>query len=488
MSDTSTPRPQAGQPIVFRNGTVLTMDDRHTVHQKGDVLVIDDRIEAVGPQLEVPEGTFEIDASGGIVMPGMIDTHRHMWQTAMRGYGADWTLTQYFVWYYLEHGTHFRPQDVWAGNALSALDALDAGVTTTVDWSHGLRTVDHAEAALEALESSAGRFVLAYGNIFAGPWEWTHAADVRRFLERRNTSSDMLGFQLAFDVTGDPAFPERAAFEAADELGLAVTTHAGVWGATNDDGIRLMYENGFMHEDTVYVHAATLNDESYQMIAATGGSVSISTESEQSCGQGYPPAWVLRSHAIPVSMSVDTSVWFSSDLFAAMRATLGADRSLEHMKAHEIGETVTHAHLRAEHVVDWATRGGAKALGKDHLVGSLEAGKKADIVLLKNDASPTMFPIVNPYGHVSLQANRGDVHTVLVNGVLAKFEHALVGDGIAKARSAVEDTVSYLQSTLGDEVWRQGMNPEIPETKILDNPYQYTDFRTAATHAAVPDA
>ena len=346
MSDT-TPRPRAGQPIVFRNGTVLTMDDRRTVHQKGDVLVIDDAIAAVGPQLAVPDGTFEIDAAGGIVMPGMIDTHRHMWQTAMRGYGADWTLTQYFVWYYLEHGKHFRPQDVFAGNALSALDALDAGVTTTVDWSHGLRTVDHAEAALEALEASPGRFVMAYGNIFAGPWEWTHGADFRRFIERRNSSSDMLGFQLAFDVTGDPAFPERAAFEAADELGLAVTTHAGVWGATNDDGIRLMYENGFMHPDTVYVHAATLNDESYQMIAATGGSVSISTESEQSCGQGYPPSWVLRSHAIPVSMSVDTSVWFSSDLFAAMRATLGADRSLEHMKAHEIGDTVTHAHLRA---------------------------------------------------------------------------------------------------------------------------------------------
>jgi urease alpha subunit len=171
-----------------------------------------------------------------------------------------------------------------------------------------------------------------------------------------------------------------------------------------------------------------------------------------------------------------------------MRATLGADRSLEHMKAHEVGETITHAHLRAEHVVDWATRGGAKALGKDAVVGSLEPGKKADVVLLKNDASPSMFPIVNPYGHVSLQANRGDVHTVLVNGVIAKYENALVGDGIAKARAAVEDTVSYLQSTLGEEVWKQGMNPEIPETKILDNPYQYTDFRTAATHTAGADA
>ncbi|MBD0324027.1 MAG: amidohydrolase, partial [Aldersonia sp.] len=80
-----------------------------TTHAAWQVLVRAGRIEAVGPGLQVPEGTYEVDAAGGIVMPGMIDTHRHMWQTAMRAYGADWTLTQYFVWYYLEHGKRFRP-------------------------------------------------------------------------------------------------------------------------------------------------------------------------------------------------------------------------------------------------------------------------------------------------------------------------------------------------------------------------------------------
>ena len=130
----------------------------------------------------------------------------------------------------------------------------------------------------------------------------------------------MLGFQMAFDVTGEPAFPERAAFEVARELGVPVTTHAGVWGATNDDGIRLMHENGFMTPQTIYVHAATLSEDSYHRIAATGGSVSVSTESEQSAGQGYPPTWQLRKHDIPVSLSMDTSVWWSGDLFSAMRA------------------------------------------------------------------------------------------------------------------------------------------------------------------------
>ncbi|MER7645392.1 amidohydrolase family protein [Streptomyces sp. NPDC126522] len=473
---------QAGRPVVLRGGTVLPMDRARRVLSDTDVLVTGDRITAVGPRLAVPEGTAEIDASDGIVMPGMIDTHRHMWQTAMRGYGADWTLTQYFVWYYLEHGKAFRPEDVHAGNLLAAVEALDAGVTTVVDWSHGLQTVDHADAAIDALRAVPGRFVLAYGNIQQAPAEWTAAPQFRDFVRRRITGDDMLGFQIAFDVTGDPAFPEKPAFEVARDLGVAVTTHAGVWGATNDDGIRLMHEHGFMTPETVYVHASTLSADSYQRIAATGGSVSVSTESEQSAGQGYPTTWAVRSHDIPVSLSMDTSVWWSGDLFSAMRTTLGADRAREHLEAHAGGETVTHVALRAEQVVEWATRGGARALGREHDLGSIEEGKKADLVLLKNDHSPVSFPMLNPYGHVAFQAQRGDVHTVIVDGRVVKHEHRLLDTDLAAVRHTVERTVDHLRSTMGEDAWTKGMNPDVPETKILDNPYTYTDYRSTSTH------
>jgi 5-methylthioadenosine/S-adenosylhomocysteine deaminase len=466
---------QTGQPVVLRNGTVLTMDDGHRVLHGADVLIVGERIAEVGPRLTVPDGTTQIDASDGIVMPGMIDTHRHMWQTAMRGYGADWTLTQYFVWYYLQWGKVWRPQDVYAGNLLSAIEALDAGVTTTVDWSHGLRTVEHADAAVDALEAVPGRFVLAYGNIQQGPWEWSAAPEFRDFVKRRMSGGDdMIGFQMAFDVPDSDEFPERAAFEVARDLDVAVTTHAGVRGATTDKGIRLMYENGFMTPRSVYVHAASLSDDSFQRIAATGGSVSVSTESEQSAGQGYPPTWRLRRHNIPVSLSVDTSVWWSGDLFSAMRSTLSADRVREHLEAHARDETVTHHHLRAERVVGWATRGGAQALGLDAVVGSLEAGKKADVVLIKNSSSPVMFPLLNPYGHVVFQASRGDVHTVLVNGRVVKSNGALVNVDLHAARRAVQETVSFLHGQLGEEAWVEGMHPEIPEAKVLDNPYTYT--------------
>lgn len=469
------PAPRAGQPVLFRNGIVLTMDDAHTVLPRGDVLVRDGVIAEVGVDVEAPDDALVIDAAGGIVMPGMVDTHRHMWQTAMRAYGADWTLTQYFVWYYLQHGAKFRPQDYAAGNLISALDAIESGVTTSVDWSHGLRTVEHGEAAFDALVSSPGRFVFAYGNIHQSPWEWTADPAIQRLLIASRDDSRMFGTQIAFDVPNqDEQFPELAAYRVAKELGLRVTTHAGVWGATNDWGIRNAYAAGVMEEGFTYVHAASLSEESYQMIAATGGNVSLATESEDTCGQGYPPIHQLRRHGIPTSLSVDTSVWFSADLFSAMRATVNADRALEHFHAHrrEPAETVTHVKLRAEDVVHMATRGGAQALGEDSRIGSLEVGKLGDVILLKNEDSPTWAPLINPWGQIVYQAQRGDVHTVLVGGEAVKWNGKVIAGDLRGVRAKLDDTVAYLEREVGDD-WIAGQHPDIPETEVLTNPYQY---------------
>ncbi|MBN9386729.1 MAG: amidohydrolase family protein [Chloroflexi bacterium] len=480
-SETNATQFEADRPVVFRNATVITVDPALGLIENGDVFVSGNTIVSVGRQLEVPDGTAEIDATGGILMPGMVDTHRHMWQTVLRGYGADWTLTNYFYFYYLNWGKIFRPEDIYAGNLLSAIEAIDAGVTTTVDWSHGLQTVDHADAAADALESVPGRFVLAYGNLLGAPWVWSKAPEFRDFVRRRiDGHSDMLRMQLAFDVTGDPAFPEKGAFESARELNLPVTTHAGVWGATNDTGIQQMYDGGFMTPSTIYVHAATLSDDSYQRIAATGGHASVSSESEHNAGQGYPPTWMLRRHNIPVSLSMDTSVWWSGDLFSAMRSTLSADRSREHMEAHKLGNTVMLSHLRAEQVVNWGTMGGAEALGMENIIGSITPGKKADLVLIKNDQSPVMFPLVHPYGHVVFQAGRGDVHTVMVDGKVVKYNGRLLGDDLNRARQAIEKSVEYIRGQLGPQAWNEAMNPEKATVEFIDNPYTYTEKSSAS--------
>ena len=125
----------------------------------------------------------------------------------------------------------FRAEDIYAGNLLSALESVDQGITTTLDWSHGLRTPEYGEAALQAMREIPGRFVLAYGNYLGAPWEWSNSPEFRDFVVRNfNAPDDMMGLQLAFDVPDDPDFQAAGAFRAARDLGLRVTTHAGVFG------------------------------------------------------------------------------------------------------------------------------------------------------------------------------------------------------------------------------------------------------------------
>ena len=186
---------------------------------------------------------------------------------------------------------------------------------------------------------------------------------------------------------------------------------------------------------------------------------------------------------------MDTSVWWSGDLFSAMRTTLGADRSREHFEAHLKGETVTQAALRAQST--WSSgrpAGGAHALGRDDL-GSLEVGKKADVVLIKNDDSPVSFPLLNPYGHVAFQAQRADVHTVLVNGRLVKNAGRLVGVDLAAVRRGHRRHRRPLcAASWASRPGRPACSRTCPPLSVLDNPYQYTDFKSDVTHAARQDA
>jgi cytosine/adenosine deaminase-related metal-dependent hydrolase len=158
-----------------------------------------------------------------------------------------------------------------------------------------------------------------------------------------------------------------------------------------------------------------------------------------------------------------------------MRTTAGSDRLRQHMESQARGEQVVNLDLRCEEVVHWATRGGAKAIGLEDKIGSLEVGKRADVVLIKNDDSPVMFPIINAYGHIVMQAQRGDVDTVVIDGNILKNERKLVGIDLAAARNTTEKTVSYLVESVGEAAWVEGQNPELSERQVNANPYKYVN-------------
>jgi hypothetical protein len=176
-------------------------------------------------------------------------------------------------------------------------------------------------------------------------------------------------------------------------------------------------------------------------------------------------------------------------MFSAMRSTLNADRMAEHLTAHLKGETITQLRLRAKQVLQWCTNGGAHTIGRDRDLGSLEPGKKADVVLIKNDDSPVSFPLLNPIGHVVFQAQRGDVHTVVVDGRVVKYAGKLVGIDLAPVRTEIENTIDYLRGACGEEVWQAGMFPAMPEAEqsILENPYQYTEWKDESKRSGGED-
>ncbi|MGW0825190.1 amidohydrolase family protein [Streptomyces sp. NPDC002845] len=464
---TASPAPAAapvtfapGRPVLFRRATVVTMDPRRGVLPDTDVLVRGTDIEAVGQRLSAPADATVIDAAGALLLPGFVNTHQHMWQAAMRGVGADWTLAQYVEWMLTKWGPLFRPEDIYAANHLSMVEAVNDGVTTVMDWSHGLRTPDHADAAVDALFAVPGRARFGYSNAFAADLKWVYDGRIDKMLKERFAGTDQLvTMQAAFDIyvnTDD----SRRALKHTRDLDLPLSTHAGVFGMVGDDNIRFLEENGALSPSTTLVHAASLSDDAYRRIADSGAQLSLSAESELNAGQGYPPTAKARQYGIPVSLSQDTVVWWSSDVFSAMRATLNADRGLAHLRAHEAGKSLTSNALRAQDVLEYATIGGARALGLDRLIGSIAPGKRADLVLLRSD-TPTMTPTNNPAGHVVFQAERADVDTVLVNRRVLKHRGTLIGVDARRARHLVEQSLEYLRSKITNQDWQQAMNPAV---------------------------
>jgi cytosine/adenosine deaminase-related metal-dependent hydrolase len=447
-----------GRPIVFRRATVVTMDSRLGVLQDADVLVRGALIEAVGHRLPVPTNAAVIETGGALLIPGFVDTHRHMWQSAMRGVGADWTVSNYSDWMITKWGPLFRPEDIYAGNYLSMVEAVHDGVTTVMDWSHGLRTPEHADAAVDALFAVPGRARFGYGNAFASDLRWVVDGQVDKMLADRFTGQDQLvTMQLALNI-GNATDDARQALRFARERDLPVSTHAGVFGMIPDSQIRFLHENGSLSPSFTLVHGGALSDDSYRRIADGGAQLSISAESEVNGGQGYPPVGPARRYGIPISLSMDTVTWWSGDMFSAMRATLNSERAMVHLTAHQEGKVVVNNDTRAADVLGYATIGGARALGIDGSIGSITPRKKADLVLLRKD-TPAMTPTSNPIGHLVFQAGRGDVDTVLVNGRVVKHRGSLVGVDLDKARRQVENSLEYLRSRISDSDWEQAMNP-----------------------------
>jgi cytosine/adenosine deaminase-related metal-dependent hydrolase len=450
---------------LIQGGIVLTQDPQLGELPKADVLVEDGRIAAVGPDLSA-DGAKVIDATGDIVIPGFIDTHRHTWEAAIRTSAPDYPLIAYFGNILDKFAPHYRPEDVYASNLWGSLECLNAGITTLVDWSHIMNTPDHADAAIKGLQDAGLRSVFAYGFGNTSIVDWWFGPDYTgsvltsdgpeaRRLRSQYFSSDE-GLVTMGLATRGPNFckPEvvRHDWELARELDLQITVHVAMdrFGYTKMQVVGLR-DMDLLYPNTTYVHGSHFTDEEWALVRDSGGNVSFAPQIEVQMGHGWAPAVTALEYGVPIGLSSDVVTTASADQFTQMHAIFGTERGRKHQESWDAdldGLQASPGLITSRQVLEWATLGGAQVAGIAHKTGSITPGKQADIVILDTKAV-NMAPIIDPVGAVVCAADISNVRTVLVAGEIVKDDFKLMAelDGPRKGIVASKD---YLVGKFGD--------------------------------------
>lgn len=435
--------------LLIKGGTVLSVDPAVGDFDAADVLIEGSRIVAVGKNMS-PQGARIFPAENMIVMPGFIDTHRHMWQGQLRNCSPHGTE---YLTFRNKCGPLYRPEDAYVGDTLSALSALDAGVTTILDWSHIQNSPEHTDAVIRALQNSGIRSVFGYGWPMPGtiPW-WENKTtkfpwDIRRLRKQYFSSDDQL-LTLAMCPTSRNSatswyeqFPDKMKQEwaAGREVGAHISVH------TSEPGSPAAFAKLFsLASDTTYVHCTHYTATDFKMIADTGGTVSFCCSLDTLQGRGIPEFREAMSQGIRPSLSVDEEMDAPNDLFTQMRLALSLQRSSG--KARE-GRGQKEM-LSAQDVMEFATLQGARANALEMKIGSLTPGKEADIILLRKDRL-NVLPVNSPVGAVVLAMDTGNVDSVFVAGKARKLHGQMVGVDMKKVAEEAYKSQHYLLSKAG---------------------------------------
>jgi cytosine/adenosine deaminase-related metal-dependent hydrolase len=418
--------------ILLRGASaVLDTDPLPSVTGHTDVLVEDGLISAVGTGLPSPPGTEVIDATGRIVLPGFVDTHRHTWQATIRAIAPDISFPGYLERVLRGLAPRHRPEDVYAGNLAGALECLNAGITTLLDWSHIQFGPAHTEATVAALRASGIRAVFGY--CYGGPDGPEGLAAEGRRVHRAYAGADPL-LTLAVAALGPEIAGETVAvheWRLARDLGLPVTVHMGGHGRESAErGLAFLRENGLFGPGITYVHPNHYTDDELRRIADSGGTASVSPLVEAELGIGHPATGRARAAGVPTGLGADTVTSGPGDMFGLMRAAYTLERAR--------GSDVT-----TRDVLRMATIEGAEVAGLGEVTGSLRAGKQADLVLVRADALATA-PAHDPVGALVLSADTGCVDTVLVAGRVVKRDGRLLHHDVPAILASLRESAAHV--------------------------------------------
>ncbi|OLB74761.1 MAG: hypothetical protein AUI16_13825, partial [Alphaproteobacteria bacterium 13_2_20CM_2_64_7] len=362
----------------------------------GSIHVRNGEIVAVGK--DVKGGGQKIDGTGMIVMPGLVETHWHMWNTLYRSFSGDKPEEGYFPTV-ARFGQQMTADDVFQSTRLSAAEAINSGMTFVHSWCHNVRSMAHAEADIRALAEVGIRARHSCGWPQGLPD--TQSADqapieslARDWKSWSNEGLITLGMAWRGQFRAGPIKPEvyQPEVDNARKLGLPITVHvASARKAVNQ--IEPLYNGKLLGKDVQLIHTLSASPAELDMIKQSGSAVSVSPGSELRIGYGYPQISEMLAKGIPLGISVDTSALVgTSNLFAVLKLA----RDCENAKAE------SEFKLPARKALELGTIEGARSMGMGDEIGSLTPGKRADLIAISTNAL-NMAVVTDP-AHLVLEA------------------------------------------------------------------------------------
>jgi 5-methylthioadenosine/S-adenosylhomocysteine deaminase len=431
---------QSNGRTLFKGGTIVTMDSKVPNLSTGDVLVDGGRISAVGVHLQA-EGAEVIDATGSIVMPGLIDAHHHMWLGVMRRMLPDVDdLFAYIDVVAEKLGAHYRPLDMYLSTKLTAVASLDAGITTIIDACHSSRSPGHTDAALDALDESGIRALHMVGAAMDKKASSAHLpTDLKRLADNWNQGEGLIRVGLFGQLNLDW-------WKLARGLDMRILTEfIGDLAKLGPE----FAKSGVLGPHNIFNHCTRVPQETWKLFADSGVNITVNPRSDALFGFddesfAYQQA---MDHGLNPALGIDLDTAFGSDLFGEMHALFGQQRSAMRYRRFR-GEQHVPTPISAQAVLEAATVNGARAAGLDREIGTLTPGKQADIIMVRTNGV-AVFPVTNAIGTIVQAVERSDVDTVMVAGEMRKRAGKLIGVDVAKLTADVTASRDHLLEASG---------------------------------------
>lgn len=435
---------------LIEHARIITMDDNDTAYEDGYVLIEDDQIIEVGAgdyeaarnrrvQEEGQEAAREIasdvrvDARGKILMPGMVNTHCHVPMMPFRTMGDDCPdrLRRFLFPLELEAMTK---ELIYEASRYGIAEMLLSGVTTFLDMYYfedevaraceelGMRGfLGETVINMPTCDSETPYGGLAYGEWFLKKWK-NHPLVTPIVAPHATNTNDQEALVQAYQMAKDHDTLFTLHNSEMDYEMQYFEEHY------HQTPTQFLADLGVLGKNTLLAHCIHMSEEDLNLVAEAGAKISHCVGSNTKAGKGVAPVKEMLAHGISVGLGTDgaasgnnLSIFTQMRLFASFHKTKHHDRSL----------------FPAREIVRLGTIGGAKALGIGELTGSIEAGKKADLVLVETD-SVNMFPCYNPYSALVYSANASNVDSVWVNGRQVVERKQLICGDLVELRESLQ--------------------------------------------------